>query len=55
MSGNYIRSLSSETAKANQQGSKKIPAGMLDKIFIPLYSTWTGREIKALRKNQTAR
>lgn len=35
MTGNYIRSLFTETATANQQGSKKIPAGILDKFFIP--------------------
>lgn len=55
MSGNDIGSLFSEIAKANQQGSKKLPAGMLDKIFIPLCSTRTGREIKTFRKNQTVR
>lgn len=55
MSGNYIRSLFPEATAANQQGSKNIPAGILDKIFIPLYSIWTGREVKAFRKNQTVR
>lgn len=55
MSGRYIRSLFPESATANQQGSKKIPAGILGKVFIPPYSIWTGREVKTFRKNLAAR
>lgn len=51
MTASSVRSVFPETVTANQQGTEKNPAGIMDKIVIPPYSRRIGKEVKTFRKN----